>query len=237
MKRVDRNATRVVSRGSGEDFGLTSGLYHKLHGVPRPVAMKKTVIKRRKRVPAVGAQQSNATNTSTPRAGSTNPNTAENSPANPPASIPHAPSSLGAGPPSHTQPYDRPPFAMHGARPLPGHSAPNPDPLGLRRGPSSSAGKSVPLLLSNPVTGERKKPWWIDDRHETPSKTRDELEREARERDQQRGGEHVSRDREGVSPTFLIPQSPLSPDYFSFPAICSISLLSFPAGRSWIEAV
>ncbi|KAH8089393.1 hypothetical protein HD553DRAFT_259040, partial [Filobasidium floriforme] len=25
------------------------GLYHKLHGVPRPVAMKKTVIKRRKR--------------------------------------------------------------------------------------------------------------------------------------------------------------------------------------------
>lgn len=30
------------------------GLYHKLHGVPRPVAMKKTVIKRRKRVPAVG---------------------------------------------------------------------------------------------------------------------------------------------------------------------------------------
>jgi hypothetical protein len=39
MKRVDRNATRVVSRGSGEDFGLTSGLYHKLHGVPRPVAM------------------------------------------------------------------------------------------------------------------------------------------------------------------------------------------------------
>jgi GATA-binding protein len=35
---------------------LTSGLYHKLHGVPRPVAMKKTVIKRRKRVPAVGTR-------------------------------------------------------------------------------------------------------------------------------------------------------------------------------------
>ncbi|KAK4688863.1 hypothetical protein P7C73_g1242, partial [Tremellales sp. Uapishka_1] len=34
------------------------GLYHKLHGVPRPVAMKKTVIKRRKRVPAVGGPQS-----------------------------------------------------------------------------------------------------------------------------------------------------------------------------------
>lgn len=33
---------------------LLAGLYHKLHGVPRPVAMKKTVIKRRKRVPAVG---------------------------------------------------------------------------------------------------------------------------------------------------------------------------------------
>lgn len=34
------------------------GLYHKLHGVPRPVAMKKTVIKRRKRVPAVGSRAS-----------------------------------------------------------------------------------------------------------------------------------------------------------------------------------
>ncbi|KAJ9098898.1 hypothetical protein QFC19_006237 [Naganishia cerealis] len=33
---------------------MNTGLYHKLHGVPRPVAMKKTVIKRRKRVPAVG---------------------------------------------------------------------------------------------------------------------------------------------------------------------------------------
>lgn len=34
------------------------GLYHKLHGVPRPVAMKKTVIKRRKRVPAVSSRAS-----------------------------------------------------------------------------------------------------------------------------------------------------------------------------------
>lgn len=32
------------------------GLYHKLHGIPRPVAMKKTVIKRRKRVPAAGSR-------------------------------------------------------------------------------------------------------------------------------------------------------------------------------------
>lgn len=39
-----------------DHFNLFIGLYHKLHGVPRPVAMKKTVIKRRKRVPAVGAR-------------------------------------------------------------------------------------------------------------------------------------------------------------------------------------
>jgi hypothetical protein len=39
---------------SDDVFVRKTGLYHKLHGVPRPVAMKKTVIKRRKRVPAVG---------------------------------------------------------------------------------------------------------------------------------------------------------------------------------------
>lgn len=39
----------------------TTGLYHKLHGVHRPVAMKKSVIKRRKRVvPATNEQDPNA---------------------------------------------------------------------------------------------------------------------------------------------------------------------------------
>ncbi|KAL8918854.1 MAG: hypothetical protein Q9208_007111 [Pyrenodesmia sp. 3 TL-2023] len=42
---------RVVSRS---DANRCTGLYHKLHGVHRPVAMKKSIIKRRKRVvPAV----------------------------------------------------------------------------------------------------------------------------------------------------------------------------------------
>lgn len=51
--KADRNAMRAVRILLAY---LTIGLYHKLHGVPRPVAMKKTVIKRRKRVPAVGTR-------------------------------------------------------------------------------------------------------------------------------------------------------------------------------------
>ena len=45
---------RVLTVADSNDLGL----YHKLHGVPRPVAMKKTVIKRRKRVPAVTSRGS-----------------------------------------------------------------------------------------------------------------------------------------------------------------------------------
>ena len=50
-----------------------------------------------------------------------------------------------------------------------------PDPLGLRRNPSSGS-KAVPLALN--ASAERKKPWWIEDRHEA-SKSREELEKEA----------------------------------------------------------
>ena len=53
----------VVSEDTDErlEWGLTNpGLYHKLHGVHRPVAMKKSVIKRRKRVvPANNEPESN----------------------------------------------------------------------------------------------------------------------------------------------------------------------------------
>lgn len=49
------------------------------------------------------------------------------------------------------------------------------DPLGLRRIPSTG-NKAVPLVL-NP-SAERKKPWWIEDRHEA-SKAREDVEREA----------------------------------------------------------
>lgn len=89
-----------------------------------------------------------------------------------------------------------------GARP---HGPGPNDPLGLRRNPSSGTGKSVPLLFANPASAERKKPWWIDDRHDSSGKSREELEREARERDHQRATDSASRERDGVSdsPSFL----------------------------------
>ena len=73
------------------------GLYHKLHGVPRPVAMKKTVIKRRKRVPAVGSL------TSTGRGGSAVSDS--QSPALRPGNIPQTPQTATLEqPPPHTRP-------------------------------------------------------------------------------------------------------------------------------------
>ena len=51
MKVVGPYVTPVVSLGESQR-GLSSksiiGLYHKLHGVHRPVTMKKSIIKRRK---------------------------------------------------------------------------------------------------------------------------------------------------------------------------------------------
>ncbi len=82
---------------------------------------------------------------------------------------------------------------------MPGSSHQIPDPLGLRRNPSSGGAKAVPLLFSNPPSAERKKPWWIEDRHDVPNKSREELEREARERDHLRSADPAMRDREGVS--------------------------------------
>ncbi|KAG8907668.1 putative electron transfer flavoprotein subunit [Tulasnella sp. 403] len=49
---------------AGNNICNACGLYHKLHGTHRPEAMKKTVIKRRKRVPAAGGTQPNASSPS-----------------------------------------------------------------------------------------------------------------------------------------------------------------------------
>lgn len=59
MRRATRSVMLVVSAGPGAAISRPAnhlaGLYYKLHGVHRPVTMKKSVIKRRKRViPAAG---------------------------------------------------------------------------------------------------------------------------------------------------------------------------------------
>ena len=63
MKAAERYVTPAVRLTRESDYQCSlflSGLYHKLHGVHRPVAMKKSVIKRRKRVvPATNEQDPN----------------------------------------------------------------------------------------------------------------------------------------------------------------------------------
>ncbi|KAL7419204.1 GATA type transcriptional activator of nitrogen-regulated proteins [Cryptotrichosporon argae] len=119
------------------------GLYHKLHGVPRPVAMKKTVIKRRKRVPAVTA--GGTSRDSQPPTGlSVSPRPA------------HAPSTaLPAGyPPLDVKPI-QPTFSAGSAS------------------TSEPRRKAVPLIIPSYGNGERKKPWWHDiDRPRVPTPER-----------------------------------------------------------------
>ncbi|KAG8936004.1 putative electron transfer flavoprotein subunit [Tulasnella sp. 418] len=63
---------------AGNNICNACGLYHKLHGTHRPEAMKKTVIKRRKRVPAAAAAAAAAANAA--NAGTTNTNTSSPTP-------------------------------------------------------------------------------------------------------------------------------------------------------------
>lgn len=123
------------------------GLYHKLHGVPRPVAMKKTVIKRRKRVPAIASAASPA------RADSQG---ATNSPSQPASGAVH-----GGG-------YDDKAGAY-------GSLGSNPWASGVSSAAQremEARRKGVPLLVpsSASAASERKKPWWIEDRRERDEK-------------------------------------------------------------------
>lgn len=124
------------------------GLYHKLHGVPRPVAMKKTVIKRRKRVPAVASAGPPV------RQGSQSNN---GSPASASATIPgHGHGSLShGGQPSGYPGDDKSRYQTMGSSPW------------SSGGPQRDLGrKGVPLIIptSGSNNSERKKPWWIEDR-------------------------------------------------------------------------
>ncbi|KAK8847570.1 hypothetical protein IAR55_005429 [Kwoniella newhampshirensis] len=168
------------------------GLYHKLHGVPRPVAMKKTVIKRRKRVPAVGTQPAS-------RAGSAANPSDQNSPATASASIPTvgtvtAPPPHVVPPPENDKSHISPPFAhrapIHGLGN--GHNA-------LGTGPDLYAGlarRTVKPPQPSPA-GERKKPWWIDGGRD---REKEEKEREARE----------AKEREGLAAEALLDMAPAS---------------------------
>jgi GATA-binding protein len=153
------------------------GLYHKLHGVPRPVAMKKTVIKRRKRVPAVHANILRAEPVPTP---------AEHR-ASPAAALAPIPSTRYDNGHSRERSanHTSPTFTMESRNALADSSAylrtqkPNPSPgSGFGAGSGSGSGSN-----------ETRKPWWIEERRDREKEHRD---REAK----------TLRDREGVSSSF-----------------------------------
>ncbi len=141
--------------------------------------MKKTVIKRRKRVPAVGGSG---------RSGSANPGD-QDSPSMGPIPMPGTPqaATIVPAPPSEERPVPKAPSAPPASEikaPIPAEAAPNTqtstmfDVLGIGRPP-----QSVPLIIPAGLKGqtstERKRPWWIDSR----DRDKEEQDREARERE------------------------------------------------------
>lgn len=164
MKKGDLNAMHVVRPVVSVSLADFLGLYHKLHGVPRPVAMKKTVIKRRKRVPASGQQSG--------RGQSANDSGEIDSPATTSAPMPHTPATAtidgrpyNPSDPSHASP----PFTAGTPTRSDSRGPSQPvtataDPLGLRR--PLPPNKAIPLIIPNVLGGERKKPWWIEERRE-----------------------------------------------------------------------
>jgi hypothetical protein len=127
--------------------------------------MKKTVIKRRKRVPALGSQP---TANTTPN--KSNPTTTENSPANPPLPMPHTPATATVNPPLHVMP----PGPSSEARS-------NSDPVTAQ----ASSASNRPTFPPYPVS--RNQPWWMKDSvSRTPVKTEKDLAREREEEQKQR---------------------------------------------------
>ena len=114
--------------------------------------MKKTVIKRRKRVPAVGTTSRNSPGVAS--------QSEQNSPARTSVPVPQTATASGGPYPtptesekSHPSPYGAPP-SLHETR-----SPSIFDPIGMRR-----QQQAVPLNLGGSNGVERKKPWWFDDR-------------------------------------------------------------------------
>jgi GATA-binding protein len=186
MKKADLSVMHVVSGMSHlmSPLMFLPGLYHKLHGVPRPVAMKKTVIKRRKRVPAVGVGNNSSRSGSQQPPGSVEPA----SPAHQPINMPHTPATATAAlqPPTATA-YDR--------RPSPRDSRPTPvtataeAALGQTSSQQGSQTNMVipSVLLSATGSPRDMNPWW-----ERVRRKREEQEREALKEPQEREGMSVS---------------------------------------------
>lgn len=138
------------------------GLYHKLHGVPRPVAMKKTVIKRRKRVPAVAAAAPAAARGGS-QGGPAPPQPGAPMPGQQPANYPGDDKARAA-------------YQAIGSSPW----APGAPSSAAVQREQEARRKGVPLIIPTAGAGsnqERKKPWWIEDRRER-ERERDDKERE-----------------------------------------------------------
>ncbi|WVQ79891.1 hypothetical protein IAT38_001991 [Cryptococcus sp. DSM 104549] len=178
------------------------GLYHKLHGVPRPVAMKKTVIKRRKRVPAVGtsgparnntkytaldqqlaAQAAAAAAATQPqRHQQSGPQTASSSSTTPAVTAPPphvAPPHDGAEKARRSPPFSHrvpPPHVDRINHPL------GPESYALGRYSKPSSGSLNLAGSASAVPVERKKPWW-NEGSSGRDHEKEEKDREARERE------------------------------------------------------
>lgn len=172
-----------------------AGLYHKLHGVPRPVAMKKTVIKRRKRVPAVGPSVRGSSTQAELASPSTGSTAMPGTPQTATLGVTFGPDGektrISPSPIPQTAlpaPADRASamFGSAGYKDQLRRDAASSAAVPLRHAPvtATATGHGHTVGSSGGASGERKMPWWIEDRHDTNK------DREARER-------------EGVSLTFL----------------------------------
>jgi hypothetical protein len=160
--------------------------------------MKKTVIKRRKRVPAI-----------TSAAGRANAALAESaSPAPQQPPLPTAPTTSAPLPRDIYQASQSSGLGLSPARPAQHNGHPSlgstyHDSLGLR-------GTAVPLQLGGGIGGERKRPWWIEEgREEAERRVREAAERDKRDRDKdQEGVSHVSAfSASTITPFFLVSYS------------------------------
>lgn len=158
------------------------------------MTMKKTVIKRRKRVPAI-----------TSAAGRANAALAESaSPAPQQPPLPTAPTTSAPLPRDLYQPSQSSGLGLSPARPAQHNGHPSlgstyHDSLGLR-------GTAVPLQLGGGIGGERKRPWWIEEgREEAERRVREAAERDKRDRDKdQEGVSHVSASSASITTPFFL---------------------------------
>lgn len=169
--------------------------------------MKKTVIKRRKRVPAItSANRTSASlaDSSSPAPPTFQPGTVPTT-TSPPSRDGHQGDMFGLRSNQHTQHQSpsRPLSSLNPAHPPLAHSYHD-------SGPRSSA---VPLPMAGGIGGEKKRPWYIEE-------GRDEAERRMREREKS-DWEREVKDRESVS---SLPSLPSPTKHLQHVPFCSYLL-------------